>query len=95
MVHMMHVHFVFFAVFKNSKSSFSEDTMPEHALNIYIEGCPIKREIWGSNFKVAQQFSIFLYNSMETTGVRQEMGIMHSGVMYTDFHSGDAWDSMP
>ena len=37
MVHMMHVHFVFFAVFKNFKSSFSEDNMPEHALDIFIE----------------------------------------------------------
>ena len=37
MVHMMHVHFVFFAVFKNLKSSFSEDNMPEHALDIFIE----------------------------------------------------------
>ena len=29
---------------------------------------------------------------METTGVRQGMGIMHSDVMYTVFQSGDAWD---
>ena len=32
---------------------------------------------------------------METTGVHQGMIIMHSGVMDTVFHSGDAWDSMP
>ena len=37
MVHMMHVHFIFFKVFKNLKSSFSEDNMPEHALDIFIE----------------------------------------------------------
>ena len=37
MVHVMHVHFMFFAVFKNLKSSFSEDNMPEHALDIFIE----------------------------------------------------------
>ena len=37
MVHVMHVHFVFFAVFKNLKSSFSEDNVPEHALDIFIE----------------------------------------------------------
>ena len=37
MVHVMHVHFKFFAVFKNSKSSFSEENMPEHALDIFIE----------------------------------------------------------
>ena len=37
MVHMMHVHFMFFAVFKNLKSSFSEDSMPGHSLDIVIE----------------------------------------------------------
>ena len=30
-------HFMFFAVFKNLKSSFSEDNMPGHALDIFIE----------------------------------------------------------
>ena len=29
---------------------------------------------------------------METTGVRQGIDIMHSDVMGTVFHSGDAWD---
>ena len=33
---MVHVHYVF-AVFKNLKSSFSEDNMPEHALDVFIE----------------------------------------------------------
>ena len=33
----MHVHFMFFAVLKNLKSSFSEDNMPESALGIFIE----------------------------------------------------------
>ena len=37
MVHVMCVHFMFFAAFKNLKSSFSEDNMPEHALDIVIE----------------------------------------------------------
>ena len=37
MVHMMHMHFMYFAVFKNLKSSFSEDNMTEHALDISIE----------------------------------------------------------
>ena len=37
MVHVMHVFFLFCIVFKNLKSSFSEDNMPEHALDIYIE----------------------------------------------------------
>ena len=36
-VHVMLVHFVFFAVFKNLKSSFLEDNMPGHALDIVIE----------------------------------------------------------
>ena len=37
MVHVMHVHFMFIAVFKNWKSSFSEDNIPGHALGIFIE----------------------------------------------------------
>ena len=37
MVHVMYLHFMFFAVSKNLKSSFSEDNMPEHALDIFIE----------------------------------------------------------
>ena len=37
MMHVMHVHFMFFTVFKNLKSSFSEDNMPVHALDIFIE----------------------------------------------------------
>ena len=37
MVHVMHVHFMFFTVFKNLKSSFSEDNMTGHALDIFIE----------------------------------------------------------
>ena len=37
MVYVMHAHFMFFAVFKNLKSSFSEDSMPGHSLDIVIE----------------------------------------------------------
>ena len=37
LVHVMHVHFMFFSIFKNLKSSFSEDNMPEPALDIFIE----------------------------------------------------------
>ena len=37
MVHVMHVHLMFFAVFKNLKSSFSDVNMPGHALDIFIE----------------------------------------------------------
>ena len=44
MVHMMHTHFMFFTVFKNLKSSFSEDNMPEHALDILIENAT--KMIW-------------------------------------------------
>ena len=102
MVHVMHVHFMFFAVLKNLKSSFSENNVPEHALDIFIEkrpqnglGYPIKRKKWRSNFKVAPKLCIFLYNAMETIGVSHGMSIMHSGVMDTVFHSCDALDSMP
>ena len=42
MVHVMHVRFMFFAVFKNLKSSFSEGNMPEHALDIFIENATKK-----------------------------------------------------
>ena len=38
MVHVMHMLFMFFAVFfMNLKSSFSEDNMSEHALDVFIE----------------------------------------------------------
>ena len=37
MVHVMHVHFMFFEVFENLKSSFLEDNMPGHDLDIFIE----------------------------------------------------------
>ena len=37
MVHVMHVHFMFCTVFKNLKSSFSVENIPEHALDIFIE----------------------------------------------------------
>ena len=37
MVHVMYVHFMFLAVLKNLKSSFSEDNMPGHALDIFIK----------------------------------------------------------
>ena len=36
-VHMMHMLFLFFVVFKSLKSSFSEDKMPVHALDVFIE----------------------------------------------------------
>ena len=37
MVHVKHVHFIFLEFFKNLKSSFSENNMPEHTLDIFIE----------------------------------------------------------
>ena len=37
MVHVMYMLFMFFAVFKNLKSSFSEDNIPGHALDISVE----------------------------------------------------------
>ena len=42
MVHVMHLLFMFFAVFKNLKSAFSEDNMPLHALDIFIENATKK-----------------------------------------------------
>ena len=44
---------------------------------------------------IPPKLCIFLCNAMETTGVYQGMFIIHSGVMDTVFHCGDAWDSMP
>ena len=76
MVHVMHVYCMLFEVFKNL-ISFSEDNMPGHALNIFIENA-IKREKRGSNFKVTPKLCSFLYNAMETTGVHQGMIVMHS-----------------
>ena len=38
----------------------------------------------------APKLCIFLYNVIETTEVHQGMSIMHSVVMDTFFHSGDA-----
>ena len=37
MVHAMHVLFMIFGVFKNLSPSFSEDNMPVHALDVFIE----------------------------------------------------------
>ena len=37
MVHVVHVHFMFFVVLRKLKSSFSEDNVPEHALDTFIE----------------------------------------------------------
>ena len=36
MMPVMHVHLMLFAYFKYLKSLFSEDNMPEHALDIFI-----------------------------------------------------------
>ena len=102
MVHVMHVHFMFFAVLKNLKSSFPEDNVPEHALNIFLENATkmvwviqLNAKKWRSNFKVAPKLCIFLCNAMETIGVRQGMSIIHSDVMDTVFYSCNALDSMP
>ena len=55
MVHVMHVHFMFFAVFKNLQSSFSEDNMPEHALDIFIESATkMVQVIYSSSVKSYQ-----------------------------------------
>ena len=95
MVHVMHMLFMFFAVFKNLKS-ISEDNILVHALDVSMKchqnslNYPIKYKKWGSSFEVAPKLCIFLYNAGR---VRQGRGMMHSDVMDTVFHSGDAWDS--
>ena len=57
MVHVMQVHFMFFAVLKNFKSSVLEDNVPEHALDIFIENATkmvcvisLNAKKWRSNF---------------------------------------------
>ena len=55
MVHVMHVHFMFFSVFKNLKSSFSGDNMPEHTLNIVIENATKMVEVIPLNAKNEDQ----------------------------------------
>ena len=37
MVHVIHMLFIFFAICKNMKSLFSEDNIPVHALDVFIE----------------------------------------------------------
>ena len=37
MVHVINMLILFFVVFKNLKPSFSEDIMPVHALDVFIE----------------------------------------------------------
>ena len=55
MVHVMHMHFMFFAVFKNLKSSFSEDNMPGHALDIFIDNATKMVEVIQLNAKNEDQ----------------------------------------
>ena len=55
MVHVMHVHFMFFAVFKNLKSSFSEDNMSGHAQVIFIENATIMVKVIPLNAKNEDQ----------------------------------------
>ena len=55
MVHVMHVHFMFFAVFKNLKSSFSEYNMPGHALDIFIENATKMVKVVALNAKNEDQ----------------------------------------
>ena len=60
-----------------------------------VEVIPLNAKKRESNFRVSPKLCIFLYNAIETTGVRQSIILMYLGVMYTVFHGGDAWDSMP
>ena len=49
---MVHMHKMFFAIFTNLKSSFSEDNMSEHALDIFIENATKKFSIIPLNAKI-------------------------------------------
>ena len=53
-MHVMHMYFMFFAVFKNLKS-FSEDNMPGHALDIFIENTTKMVEVIPLNAKNEDQ----------------------------------------
>ena len=64
MMHVMQVHFIFVAFLKHLKSSFSEDNVPEHDLDIFIENptnmiwvIPLNAKKWRSNFKVAPNYA--------------------------------------
>ena len=82
-MHVIHAHSMVFAVFKKLKSSFSEDNMPEHALDICIENAT----------KMVKVISLNAKNEDRT--LRLGMIIMHLGVIDTVFHSGEAWNPMP
>ena len=55
MVHVMHVDFMLFAVFKNLKSSFSKDNMLGDALDIFIENATKMVEVIPLNAKNENQ----------------------------------------
>ena len=55
MVHVLHMLFMFFAVFKNLKSSFSEDNMPVNALDVFIENTSKRVLIIPLNTKIEDQ----------------------------------------
>ena len=44
MVHVMHLLFMFIAVLNSLESPFSEDNMPVHALDVFIENNCLKYE---------------------------------------------------
>ena len=54
-MHVMHMHFMFFRVLKNLKSSFLEDNMPGHALDIFIENTTKMFEVIPLNVKNKDQ----------------------------------------
>ena len=58
MVHVMYLLFIFIAVWNNLKSPFSEDNMPVHALDVFIENNCLKYGQWGLKH---QKLCIFLY----------------------------------
>ena len=54
-MHVMHVHFMLFAVFKHLKSSFSVENMPEHALDIIIQNATKMLQVIPLNTKNENQ----------------------------------------
>ena len=54
-MHVMHMHFIFFAVFKNLKPSFSEDNMQEYAIDMFIENATKMVKVISLNAKNKDQ----------------------------------------
>ena len=65
MVHLIHMHFMFFTVLKNLKS-FSEENMPEHALDIFLYKA--MQSFWGLSRNEYNAFDVMdtVFHSCDT-----------------------------